>query len=110
MAAAIDNPAVPQDYSCCPTSRRQSIWGALWRAISLTVRAACLGIEKSKQRRALRALDDRLLADIGITRQAAEREACKPFWASANAASETCPDECYVGCPEREEALGSLRG
>jgi uncharacterized protein YjiS (DUF1127 family) len=32
------------------------------------------------QRRRLRELDDRLLADIGVGREAALREARKPFW------------------------------
>ena len=31
-------------------------------------------------RRQLRALDDRMLDDIGISRERAEREAAKPFW------------------------------
>ena len=36
--------------------------------------------QKSRERRALKELDDRELADIGFTRQAAEREARKWFW------------------------------
>jgi len=36
--------------------------------------------DRWQQRRALLDLDDRLLADIGITREEAEREASKPFW------------------------------
>ncbi len=36
--------------------------------------------ERSRQRRALRGLDDRLLDDIGLTREQALREASKPFW------------------------------
>ena len=34
----------------------------------------------ARQRRALAALDDRALADIGLTRDAAESEARRPFW------------------------------
>ena len=36
--------------------------------------------ERQRQRRQLRDLDDRLLADIGLTRYQAEVEARKPFW------------------------------
>jgi uncharacterized protein YjiS (DUF1127 family) len=35
---------------------------------------------RSRQRRALAQLDDRLLKDIGKTRQQAMTEAAKPFW------------------------------
>ena len=37
-------------------------------------------IERSRQRCALMWLDDQSLADIGITRPEAAREAAKPFW------------------------------
>lgn len=37
-------------------------------------------LARSGQRRALLDLDDRLLADIGLTRDDAWREARKPFW------------------------------
>jgi uncharacterized protein YjiS (DUF1127 family) len=33
-----------------------------------------------QQRQALRALDERALNDIGITRREAEAEAARPFW------------------------------
>lgn len=36
--------------------------------------------ERSRQRRALMKLDDRMLRDIGIARSEAENEARKPFW------------------------------
>jgi uncharacterized protein YjiS (DUF1127 family) len=42
-------------------------------------------IGQSHQRRALAELDDRLLLDIGLTRQQAEREAAKPFWCADRA-------------------------
>ena len=37
-------------------------------------------IERRRQRRALGDLDERLLDDVGITREAAAREIAKPFW------------------------------
>lgn len=39
-----------------------------------------LWYERSRQRRRLVRLDDRLLRDIGIGRIAAMEEAAKPFW------------------------------
>lgn len=35
-----------------------------------------------RQRRALARLDDRLLRDIGVDREAARKEAAKPIWRS----------------------------
>lgn len=40
-------------------------------------------IEVSNQRKALRELSDRQLADIGISREQATREASKAFWESS---------------------------
>jgi uncharacterized protein YjiS (DUF1127 family) len=37
-------------------------------------------LQRSRQRRALAALDDRMLRDIGVTHAQAQREAAKPFW------------------------------
>jgi uncharacterized protein YjiS (DUF1127 family) len=37
---------------------------------------------RQRQRRALLELDDRLLCDIGVTREQALQEASKPFWRS----------------------------
>lgn len=39
-----------------------------------------LWYERSRQRRALARLDDRLLRDIGIDRVSAMEEISKPFW------------------------------
>jgi len=47
------------------------------------LKAAGLWICRSQQRRALAdliELDDRMLRDIGVSRDAARREAAKPFW------------------------------
>jgi len=47
-----------------------------------TIDPAALGsaIERQRQRQRLLDLDERLLADIGLTREQAEREARRPFW------------------------------
>jgi uncharacterized protein YjiS (DUF1127 family) len=37
-------------------------------------------MERSRQRRALAELDDRLLRDIGLTREEALQERANPFW------------------------------
>jgi uncharacterized protein YjiS (DUF1127 family) len=37
-------------------------------------------MERSRQRRALAELDERLLRDIGLTRDEAWRECANPFW------------------------------
>ena len=38
--------------------------------------------ERSRQRRSLYCLDDRMLMDMGLTRADVERETRKPFWIS----------------------------
>ena len=53
---------------------RSDLWGTwFWRWC-----ARCSA--RSRQREALSTLDDRLLEDIGVTRQQANAEAAKPFW------------------------------
>ncbi|MGB0721007.1 MAG: DUF1127 domain-containing protein [Gammaproteobacteria bacterium] len=39
-----------------------------------------LWVQRHRQRRRLTRLDERLLADIGVSRQQARAEAAKPFW------------------------------
>ena len=41
---------------------------------------ACGWRDRSRQRRTLMRLDDRLLHDIGLSRSDVDREASKPFW------------------------------
>jgi uncharacterized protein YjiS (DUF1127 family) len=50
-----------------------SLPAALWQRF-------CHALELRRQRRALRDLDDRQLADIGVTREQALREANQLFW------------------------------
>ena len=54
--------------------------GRLMRLGGAAVRAVWFWMERSRQRRALAELDDRLLRDIGLTRDEARRESSSPFW------------------------------
>lgn len=40
----------------------------------------CVFRERARQRAALASLDERLLADVGLTREQARQEIRKPFW------------------------------
>ncbi len=52
-------------------------WGRRsWRIASRLLRL----YDRQQQRRVLLELDDRMLADIGISRRRASEEARKPFW------------------------------
>ena len=55
----------------------QESWSDLARA---SWRLVGLWRERARQRKVLAELDARMLNDIGITRDAAERESSKPFW------------------------------
>jgi uncharacterized protein YjiS (DUF1127 family) len=44
------------------------------------LRSCMIWSERSRQRRALLALDDRLLKDIGLSRTDVVHERMKPFW------------------------------
>ncbi|KAF0223951.1 MAG: hypothetical protein FD176_1549 [Rhodospirillaceae bacterium] len=52
------------------------------RAIPLVERIDLIltWIERTQQRRALARLDDRMLADIGLSRTQADQESAKPGW------------------------------
>jgi uncharacterized protein YjiS (DUF1127 family) len=62
------------------------VWRPSWRSSALTrlgcsaVRLVWFWMERSRQRRALAELDDRLLRDVGLTRDDARRECANPFW------------------------------
>ena len=53
---------------------------AIFSSVRLAVDRIYLYRQRSRQRRSLRELDERLLDDIGITREQALQEAGKPFW------------------------------
>lgn len=54
-------------------SRNSSLVAPFWQTLGLW-------LERISQRRALAALDDRTLQDIGLSRSTAVGEAEKPFW------------------------------
>lgn len=63
--------------------RLVSTWGAelsLGQLLRNAIDLILLWHERSRQRRALMSLDDRLLRDIGIDRLEADIEIRKPFW------------------------------
>jgi uncharacterized protein YjiS (DUF1127 family) len=61
---------------------------AAWRARNRSPLQLCRAvlltwIARARERNALSDLDDRLLDDVGLSREAAEREWRKPFWRAA---------------------------
>ncbi len=62
-----------------PSYRKERVF-ALSGMFQRTMTALRLWRERSAQRRALGKLDDRLLKDIGLTREQARRETLKLFW------------------------------
>jgi uncharacterized protein YjiS (DUF1127 family) len=52
----------------------------LGRLFLASLQSLRLWYERSRQRRRLAQLDDRLLQDIGVDRVAAMKEVSKPFW------------------------------
>ena len=69
-------------YSVPNVARGDVRRGAVLRVLDLRLARHTIDFwyERWKQRRALARLDDRLLADIGVTRQEAYIEAQKRFW------------------------------
>jgi uncharacterized protein YjiS (DUF1127 family) len=70
---AISTAGAPIDFSHAATRSWLDTARVSWRTV------ACWH-ERARQRRALAALSDELLRDIGVTRFDAEHEANKPFW------------------------------
>ena len=63
-------------------SREVFPWIALGSRLISTLDWMAAAAERSRQRRALAALDDRLLRDIGLSRGDALKEISRPFWRS----------------------------
>jgi uncharacterized protein YjiS (DUF1127 family) len=53
---------------------------AIAHAVTRLLAAIVDGQRRARERDALAALDDRLLADMGLSRRVAEDETRKPFW------------------------------
>ena len=66
--------------------KRTPLFGALWRLgcrcgpqwLARGFAVAGMSMERARQRRALARLDDRLLRDIGVTREEVEHETGRP--------------------------------
>jgi uncharacterized protein YjiS (DUF1127 family) len=64
-------------YSVDP---HRHLWVEATRALVKARQTAALWAARSRQRKALAALEDHILLDIGISREEAARESCVPFW------------------------------
>lgn len=61
-------------------ARMTSLDASLGRMLLRTPETLSLWYERSRQRRQLARMDDRLLRDIGLDRASAMEESSKPFW------------------------------
>jgi uncharacterized protein YjiS (DUF1127 family) len=64
----------PVSKSFAKSRRPRAFSLSYWVALAIWCR------ERRRQRKALLDLDDRMLADVGITKSQAIEEASKPFW------------------------------
>ena len=69
-------------FAAAAPASRLAILFARMRALlrKMQRREIAIAFEKARQRNILMQLDDRLLSDIGVSREEAMREARKPFW------------------------------
>ena len=74
-----------QSYSLRGPARAGSIVAAGQAALSSLAGMTAIWLNRRQGRQDLRELDDRLLADVGISREDALREAGKPFWRTEKA-------------------------
>lgn len=73
-----------RSYVQAPGPDRRVAGAPAWLRLRAALSRALLTLlrwqEVARQRRALAAMDDHMLKDIGITRADACREAARPFW------------------------------
>ena len=70
------------DICTCPQpAQSDQVWRQPFQFAVAVARTIGCRIARHRQRQDLAVLDDRLLADIGVTREAALHEAGKPFLA-----------------------------
>ena len=62
------------------TGRRITVLTSVSDVLARLVEAPLTWLQRDRDRRALQALDDRLLHDIGVSRSEVEGEIAKPFW------------------------------
>ena len=74
-----------QSYSIKEPVRAGSIVAAGQAVLTSLADMTIIWLNRHQSRRDLSELDDRLLADVGISREDALREAGKPFWRSEKA-------------------------
>ena len=73
----LSKPEAADDHAPALSTRLSHVWRLIyqrWR------RVIARWIERRRERYALSKLDDHALADIGVTRSEAARQAAKPFW------------------------------
>ena len=68
------------DCRCTEVTAIQSVGPEVYRRLGIGFNRIQFWRQKQSQRLALLDLDDHQLSDIGISREAARREAEKPFW------------------------------
>lgn len=74
-----------QSYSIRGSARADSIVAIAQAVLSSLASMIAIWLNRQQGRRDLSELDDRLLADVGISRADALREAGKPFWRTEKA-------------------------